>query len=149
MLTQIYRQHSVWCKILLAAAGFVVFYMAYGHHIGATAEDVLLSALESHSYVENNPYADIISDEQYYHLMVCKYGDCNATNGYSEISCKTPFVLHWFSGAYVWSRYDYAYWRDGEEMMHLSDVGVKFTYKLQDGHWRIMDCSVGASQTGA
>lgn len=149
MLARLYRQHSALCKMLLAAVVFVVVYMIYGYQLGETTYNVLLSALDSHSYVEDNPYADIISDEEYYHLMAHKYGDYDEANGYSYIHCKKPFVLHWFAGAYVWSRYDYSYYLNGEEMVCLSDVGVQFTYKLQNGQWHITDCRVGSSVTGA
>lgn len=149
MLMQLYRQHSALCKTLLAVVVFVVGYIIYGNQLGVVTRDVLFSALDSHCYVENNPYADIISDEEYYHLMADKYGDVDTVNGYSNIRCKKPFVLHWFAGAYVWSQYDYSYYMNGEERVCLTDVPVKFTYKLQNGQWHIIDCCVGSSATGA
>lgn len=149
MSAKLCRQHSVLCKTLLVVVIFVAIYIIYGHQLSVATRDVMFSALDSHGYVENNPYAEMISDEEYYHLMANKYGDYDEANGYSYIHCKKPFVLHWFTGAYVWSQYDYSYYLNGKEMICLSDVDVQFTYKLQNGEWHIIVCRVGPSSTGA
>lgn len=143
------KKRTCLLSLLSACVIFVVIYVVYGYQFGVVTRDVLFSALDSHCYVENNPYVDIISDEDYYHLVAHKYGDYDAVNGYSNIRCKNPFVFHWFDGAYVWSQYDYSYYLNGEEMVCLSSVDVKFTYKLQNGQWHITDCRVGSSLTGA
>lgn len=149
MLTRVLGRHTLLWKVALTVFLCSALYMFYGYHIGAEVRQVLLSALESHSYAENNPYADMISDEQYYRLMAQKYGDFDEAEGYSHIRCKQPWVLHWFAGAYVWSSYDYTYYQNGEAQVNLTDVTVRFTCKQQAVRWRIVDCRIGAPSTGA
>lgn len=143
------RTKPVQAALLAILLIFLPIYLAYGYYIGRITKDIMLSAFEQNYYVENNPYNDVISDEYYNWFVVKAMADYNRPNSYDKTHLSSPLVLHWFTGAEVWISYDYSFYVGKENMINLTNILVKFSYKLQNGDWQVMDCYVGPSSTGA
>lgn len=121
----------------------ITIYLVYGYSIGQAAKMVMTSAFEAEAYAVNNPYSDIISDENYNKMVINGSEFYRTYDGYAENRFKFPFVLHWFSGAVVWIGFENKYYFFEDDFVQY-DVGrsVKFICKYQDGKWHIMDCDL-------
>ena len=129
--------------LLLVLLLFGLVYLAYGYYLGHIVKSVTVSAFESYKAVENNPYLDIISDENYNHLVKRQYHDFTLPNTYDKYFISPALVIHWFDGAIAYIRYNYEYFQNDEINSGSMGVVVKFTLKLQDGQWKIVDIYEG------
>lgn len=148
-MLKLLRKRPLLSALLLVLLLFGLVYLAYGHYLGHIVKSVTVSAFESYKAVENNPYLDIISGEDYNKMNFRSRMNFEIPNSYDRIVMKRPFVIHWFTGANVWINHDY-YFYDGEYWSTcLTGMDNRFTLKLQNGQCRITDLKLGTSLTGA
>ncbi len=140
-MKQMMNKYSCKRYILVFAALLAAIYLIYGYHIGQTAKAVMVSAFEAEAYAVNNPYADIISDENYNKMVINGSEFYHIYDGYAKNRFKLPFVVHWFSGAVVWIGFEHKYYFYEDDFISY-DVGrsAKFICKYQNGKWNILDC---------
>lgn len=131
-MLKLLRQRALLLVLLLLG----LVYLAYGHYLGQMTEEVMLAAFAEQGYVENNPYSDIISDEDYNYMVISGRFENPQTQFY--ITKKRPFVVHWLFGANVWIKFNFSY-GDGKTMASYEDIAMKFVLELQNGRWRITE----------
>lgn len=125
-----------WLKWVLAVG--LVIYIVSCICLSWQLYGLMKSAFDCYEAVENNPYNDIIADEDYNRLIQRRGLDFNQAGVWDEYLILGPFAVHWLVGGKAVAWYDYKYY--GSEFNSISSgVPVVFSLRLEDFRWRIVD----------
>jgi len=137
MKTPIIKNLSCCLKFVLLVV--VIIYVGFGIYLGQITKNIMLSAFECCTAVENNPYSDMISDENYNHFIHRQWLDYSHPDANYKYHIYAPFVIHWFVGANVWIDYSDEFTINNQFRSASRGVTVKFSLELQNKHWKILD----------
>lgn len=117
----------------------IIIYIGFGIYLGNITKNIMASAFECCAAVENNPYCDIISDENYNRFIHRRLLDYSNPDANYKYRLYTPLVIHWFVGANVWIYYSDEFTINNHFRSASRDVPVKFSLELKDMHWKIIN----------
>lgn len=133
------RKH-IWRMLQAALIVFVIIYLLLGAYLGCKVRTIVVSAFDSDSYVENNPYMDVISDEAYNYFVKSPMFDMTSPDARYEYKIyRLPLVIHWFTGAKVCLYYKDGYYVGDKKLSGSTAVPIWFTLELCDGKWNVID----------
>lgn len=126
-----------WLKWVLVV--ILVIYIGSCIYLSWQLYGVMKSAFECYEAVENNPYSEIIADEDYNRLVRRRHYDFESAEAWDEYKILGPLAVHWLVGGKAVAWYDYDYYVGSEHKSGSSGVPVVFSLRLEDFRWRIVD----------